>query len=84
MWCRLLQGEQEIKLQKHELAAADWHSLEEAEQFPLFQSGEMFKSIFAVCKAYAAGEYRGMRGQKLENGFNQKFDLLVHGHYPRQ
>lgn len=81
---RLLKAEQEIKLQKHELAAADWHSLEAAEQFPLFQSGEMFRSIFAVCKAYAAGQYRGMRGQKLENGFNPKSDLLVHGYEPGQ
>lgn len=80
---RLLQGHQEMKLQAHELAAADWHSLEAAEGYPLFQSGEMFRSIFSVCKAYAAGEYRGMRGRKLENGFNPKSDLLVHGHHPQ-
>ena len=54
--CRLLQDEQEIKIQKDELAAADWHSLEKAEHYPLFQSGEMFRSIFAVCKAYANGQ----------------------------
>ena len=82
--CRLLQEEQEIKIQKHELFAADWHSLEAAEQYPLFQSGEMFRSIFAVCKAYANGQYAGMTSRRLENGFNPKFDLLIDGYHPKQ
>ncbi len=69
---------QAIKIQKTELAAADWHDLKAAENFPIFQKGPMFKSIFACLKAYAAGDYQGMKGRKLENGFNANLDLLIH------
>ena len=70
--------QQTIKVQKTELAAADWHDLKAAETFPIFQKGPMFKSIFACCKAYAAGTYHGIKGRKLENGFNANLDLLIH------
>ena len=76
---RLEPGPQQIILQKTELAAADWHDIGAAEKLPIFQMGPMFKSIFACCKAYAAGTYKGIRGGKLENGFNLKNDLLIHG-----
>ena len=72
-------GQQTIKIQQTELAAADWHNMDAAERLPIFQTGPMFKSIFACCKAYAAGTYKGIRGSKLENGFNPKIDLLIHG-----
>lgn len=76
---RLLPGQQKIELQETELAAADWHDMATAEQFPIFQSGPMLKSMFACCKAYAAGSYGGMTAHKLLNGFNPNIDLLING-----
>ena len=76
--CRLLPGEQRIVLQETELAGAGWHALDNAEHFPIFQSGPMLKSIFACCRAYAAGSYPGLKAHKLLNGFNPNVDLLIH------
>ena len=78
LFCRMADQRQTIEVQKTELAAADWHDLNTAENFPIFQKGPMFKSIWACCKAYAAGTYTGIKGKKLENGFNPNLDLLIH------
>ena len=65
-------------LQQSELAAADWHPLEQAAELPIFTSGKMFSTIFSRCKAYADGEGGvGLHAAKLANGFNPKHDLLL-------
>ena len=63
-------------LQRDELVAADWHPLDEVERLPIFQSGPLFKSIFASCKAYADGSYAGLQSSHLAHGRLQRTDLL--------
>lgn len=74
--CRLAAPNQKLMVQRDELVAADWHPLEAVENMPIFQSGPLFQSIFACCKAYAEGSYPGLQALQLAHGRLQRTDLL--------
>lgn len=71
-------------MQEDELEAVAWMPLEEYAAVPFQSSRPILRQILDCCIAYAKGEYLGMTGMKLENGFNDRRDLLIHGEITRK
>lgn len=76
-------GQTELVMQEDELEAVAWMPLEEYAAVPFQSSRPILRQILDCCVAYAKGEYLGMTGMKLENGFNDRRDLLIHGEITR-
>lgn len=72
-------GQRELVMQEDELDAVAWMPLEEYAANPHHAARPLWRQMTQACVAYARGEYRGMAGIKLENGFNGRSDLLVMG-----
>ena len=81
--CRPEPGQRELVAQEDELDAVTWMPLEEYAAIPFYASRPLHKHIMECCLAYARGEYAGMAGIKLSNGFNGRSDLLVTGEWSR-
>ncbi len=82
--CRPEPGQTELVMQEDELEAVAWMPLEEYAAVPFQSSRPILRQILDCCMAYAKGEYKGMTGMKLENGFNDRRDLLIHGEITRK
>ncbi|KAK9908979.1 hypothetical protein WJX75_005507 [Coccomyxa subellipsoidea] len=77
-------GQRELVMQEDELAAVAWMPLEEYAAEPFQTSRPIWRQLVDCCVAYAKGEYSGMTGVKLGNGFNDRMDLLIHGDFSRK
>ena len=66
-------------MQEDELDAVAWMPLEEYAANPHHAARPLWRQMTEACVAYARGEYAGMAGLKLANGFNGRADLLVVG-----
>jgi hypothetical protein len=82
--CRPIPGQRELVMQEDELAAVAWMPLEEYAAEPFQTSRPIWRQLVDCCVAYAKGEYSGMTGVKLGNGFNDRMDLLIHGDFSRK
>ncbi|BDA41663.1 Nudix hydrolase 2 [Coccomyxa sp. Obi] len=77
-------GQTELVMQEDELEAVAWMPLEDYAAVPFQSSKPILRQILDCCVAYAKGDYLGMTGMKLENGFNDRRDLLIHGEITRK
>jgi len=74
-------GDIVLRAQESEIEAVTWRTLDEFTNEEFFQGRPLFRTIMKACRAYAEGEYAGLRAMKLGHGLSDREDLLLFGEH---